>query len=138
MELMQRAALQGLGLVGDKLKARDEARRHHERTRKSRSLNKNKSPRHHNSPQHRSRGQRSRYPSPRRYNSPRHEGSQRSKSPRYAHDYEDDKKERWGHHALLTEFAGHQYPKDLSYLTINMSMMALRNLGHGYQTTYKQ
>jgi hypothetical protein len=40
---MHRAALQGLGLVGDKLKSRDEAPRHHEGTRKSRSPNKYKS-----------------------------------------------------------------------------------------------
>jgi hypothetical protein len=46
-------------------------------------------------------------------------------------------RKRWGRHALLTEFAGHQYPKDLSYLTINRNTMALRNLGHGYQTTCK-
>jgi hypothetical protein len=92
-EHMHRATLQGLGLVGDKLKARDEVPRRHEGTRKSRSPNKERSPCRHNSPRHRSRGRRSRSPSPRHYNSPRHEGSRRSKSPRYTHDNEDDEKE---------------------------------------------
>jgi hypothetical protein len=47
-------------------------------------------------------------------------------------------KKRWGRHALLTEFAGHQYPKDLSYPVINRNTMALRFLDHGYQITCKQ
>jgi hypothetical protein len=54
-EHMHRAALQGLGLVGDKLKARDKAPRRHGGTHKSRSPNKDKSPCYHNSPRHRSR-----------------------------------------------------------------------------------
>jgi hypothetical protein len=48
-EHMDRAALQGLRLVGSKLTAREEEPRHHEGTHKPRS------PHHHNSPQHRSR-----------------------------------------------------------------------------------
>jgi hypothetical protein len=41
-------------------------------------------------------------------------------------------KMRWGRHDLLRKFAGHHYPKDLSYPTINKNMMALRNLDRGY------
>jgi hypothetical protein len=58
-EHMHRAALQGLGLVGDKLKERDETPCRHEGTRKFQSPNKDKSPHYHNSPRHRIRGRRS-------------------------------------------------------------------------------
>jgi hypothetical protein len=47
-------------------------------------------------------------------------------------------KPRWEHHALLAEFAGHQYPKDLSYPMINRSTMGHKNHNHGYRITCKQ
>jgi hypothetical protein len=69
-EHMHRAALQGLGLVEDKLKSRDEASRRHEGTHRSRSPHRDKSPCRHNSPRQRSKGRRSRSTSQRHYNSP--------------------------------------------------------------------
>jgi hypothetical protein len=86
-EHMHWVALQGLRLVGSKLTARQEEPRH------SDSTHKPISPRHHNSPQHRSRSHRSRSPSPKYYNSLRHGGTQISKFPKQAHDYEDDEKD---------------------------------------------
>jgi hypothetical protein len=96
-ESMQQAALQGLGLVGNRIQHRDEAPHHHvsprceEGTGKSRYPHKEMSPHHHNSPRRRSRSRRSRSPLPQHHNNPRHGGgSRRSKSPRYTHDNEDD------------------------------------------------
>jgi hypothetical protein len=95
-ESMHRAALQGLGLVGNRVKHKEEVPRRHispihaERTQRCRSLQAEKSPCHHNSPRHRSRGRRSRSPSPRYYKNPRYGGSRRSKSPRYTYDNKDN------------------------------------------------
>jgi hypothetical protein len=47
-------------------------------------------------------------------------------------------KKRWGHRALLTEFALHQYPRVSNYPTTSKSMMDLRSHSHGSQITYKQ
>jgi hypothetical protein len=47
-------------------------------------------------------------------------------------------KRRWGHRALPVGFALCQYPKGLSYLTINKSMTDHRSHSHGSQTIYKQ
>jgi hypothetical protein len=47
-------------------------------------------------------------------------------------------KKRWGHHALLEEFASLQSPRDSSYLMINKSMTDHRNRNHGSQITCKQ
>jgi hypothetical protein len=86
-EHMHRAALQGLRLVGNKLTAKDEEAYRNKGTHKPRS------PRRHNSPRHRSSSRRSRSSSPKYYKSPRHGGTQRSRTPTRAYDYEDDEKE---------------------------------------------
>jgi hypothetical protein len=90
--------LQGLGLVGSRLKHRGEpphlhaSPRKNEGTRRSRSLHVEKSPCCHNSPRRGHRSRRYRSPSPRRNNSPRHRGvSRRSRSPQYVYDNEDNK-----------------------------------------------
>jgi hypothetical protein len=86
-EHMHRAALQGLRMVGNRLTAKEEE------AHRNKGVHKLRSPRHHNSPRHRSGNQRSRTPSPRRHKSPKHGGTQRSRTPTKAYDYEDDKKE---------------------------------------------
>jgi hypothetical protein len=57
-EHMQRASLNGLKMVGNKLSAKEEEAYRNKGTHKPRS------PRHHNSPRRRSRSRRSRTPSP--------------------------------------------------------------------------
>jgi hypothetical protein len=47
-------------------------------------------------------------------------------------------KKKWGHHALLVEFASLHFPKDSSYLMINKNMMDHRNHNCGSQITCKQ
>jgi hypothetical protein len=47
-------------------------------------------------------------------------------------------KKRWAHYALPAGFAEHEYPKDLSYHTINKNMMGRKNPRYGYQTICKQ
>jgi hypothetical protein len=47
-------------------------------------------------------------------------------------------KKKWGHHALLVEFASLQSPRDSSYLMINKNMTDHRNHNHGLQITCKQ
>jgi hypothetical protein len=47
-------------------------------------------------------------------------------------------KRRWEHHALLTEFAGHLYSKDLNYPMISKNTTDLRNHGCGCQIIYKK
>jgi hypothetical protein len=86
-EHMHRAALQGLRLVGNKLTAKDEEAYCNKGTHKPRS------PCRHNSPRHRSSSRRSRSSSPKYYKIPRHGGTQRSRTPTRAYDYEDDEKE---------------------------------------------
>jgi hypothetical protein len=41
-------------------------------------------------------------------------------------------KRRWGHHALLTEFAPRQYPRASNYPMICKNMMDLRRHSHGF------
>jgi hypothetical protein len=130
-EQMHRAVLQGLRMVGNKLIAKEEE------AHRNKGAHKSRAPRHHNSPQHRSSNRRSRSPSPRRHKSRKHGGTQRSRTPTKAYDYEDDEKEM-GHHALPTGFAPRQYPRVSSYLMINKSTMDLRNPNHGSQIIYKQ
>jgi hypothetical protein len=84
---MHRAALQGLNMVGNKLSTKEEEAYRNKR------IHKPRSPRRHNSPWHGSGSQRSRTPSPRRHKSPKHGGTQRSRTPNKAYDYEDDEKE---------------------------------------------
>jgi hypothetical protein len=86
-EHMHRAALQGLRMVGNKLMAKEEEAHRNKGTHKPRS------PRCHNSPRQRSDSRRSISPSPRRHKSPKHGGTQRSRTPTKAYDYEDDEKE---------------------------------------------
>jgi hypothetical protein len=86
-EHMHRAALQGLRMVGNKLTAKEEEAHCNKRTHKPRS------PSCHNSPRHRSGSRWSRSPSPRWHKSPKHGGTQRSRTPTKAYDYEDDEKE---------------------------------------------
>jgi hypothetical protein len=86
-EHMHRVALQGLKMVGNKLSAKEEQAYRNKGTHKPRS------PRRHNSPQHRSGSRRSRTPSPRRHRSPKHGGTQSTRTPSKAYDYEDDEKE---------------------------------------------
>jgi hypothetical protein len=86
-EHMHRAALQGLRMVGNKLTAK-EAEAH-----RSKGAHKSRSPHRHNSPRHRSANRRSRSPSPRRHKIPKHGGTQRSRTPTKAYDYEDNEKE---------------------------------------------
>jgi hypothetical protein len=85
-EHMHRAALQGLRMVGNKLIAKEEEA-HRNKTHKPRSSC------HHNSPRHQSGSRRSRSPSPRQHKSPKHGGTQRSRTPTKAYDYEDNEKE---------------------------------------------
>jgi hypothetical protein len=85
-ELMHRVALQGLRLVGNKLTAKEE-----EAYRKG--THKPRSPHHHNSSRHSTSSRRSRSSSPKYYKSPMHGGTQRSRTPTKAYDYEDDEKE---------------------------------------------
>jgi hypothetical protein len=86
-EHMHRATLLGLKMVGKKLSAKEQEAYQNKGTHKPRS------PRCHNSPRHRSASQRSRTPSPRRHRSLKHGGTQRSRTPTKADDYEDDEKE---------------------------------------------
>jgi hypothetical protein len=86
-EHMHQAALQGLRMVGNKLTAKEEE------AYRNKGVHKPRSPRHHNSPRHRSGSRRSRSPSPRCHKSPKHGGTQRSRTPTKAYDYEDNKKE---------------------------------------------
>jgi hypothetical protein len=86
-EHMHRATLQGLGMVGNKLTAKDEEAYRNKGTHKPRS------PCRHNSPQHRSSSRRSRSASPKYHKSPRHGGTRRTRTPTMAYDYEDDEKE---------------------------------------------
>jgi hypothetical protein len=130
-EHMDRAALQGLRMVGNKLTAKEEEAHRNKGTHKPRS------PRRHNSPQHRSDSRRSRTPSPRRHKSSKHGGTQRSRTPTKAYDYEDTKK-RWGRRALLTEFTPHQYPRVSNYPTTSKNMTNLRSHNHGSRITYRQ
>jgi hypothetical protein len=143
-ESMHRAALQGLGLVGSRLKHRGKAPRRHaspiqnEGTQRSQSLHVEKSPHRHNSTRHGHRSQQSRSPSPRRNNIPRHgRVSRRSRSLQYAHDNKDAKIEM-GHHVSLAEFIEHRYPKDSSYPMTSRSMTNHRNHNHCYQIICKQ
>jgi hypothetical protein len=46
-------------------------------------------------------------------------------------------KKRWEHHALLTEFAPHLFPKDSNCPMISRNMMGLRSHSHGSQIIYK-
>jgi hypothetical protein len=85
-EHMHRATLQGLRLVENKLTAIEEEA-YCKGTRKPRS------PCHHNSPRHRSSSRQSRSSSPKYYKSPRRGGTQKSRTPTKAYDYEDDEKE---------------------------------------------
>jgi hypothetical protein len=86
-EHMHWAALQGLRMVGNKLIAEEEE------AYRNRGTHKPRSPCHHNSPWHRSGSRWSRSPLPRRHKSPKHGGTQRSRTPTKAYDYEDDEKE---------------------------------------------
>jgi hypothetical protein len=86
-EHMHRAALQGLRMVGNKLTAKEEEAYH------NKGMHKPRSPHRHKSPRHQSGSRRSRSPSPRRHKSPKHGGTQRSRTPIKAYDYEDNKKE---------------------------------------------
>jgi hypothetical protein len=86
-EHMHRAALQGLRMVGNKLTQKEEE------AYQNKGAHKPRSPRRHNSPRHRSGSRRSRSPSPRHHKSPKHGGTQRSRTPTKAYDYEDDEKE---------------------------------------------
>jgi hypothetical protein len=52
-------------------------------------------------------------------------------------NYEDDEKEM-ARYALPEGFTEREYPKDLNYHTINRNTMGHKNLGCGYQTTFKQ
>jgi hypothetical protein len=47
-------------------------------------------------------------------------------------------KRRWVRYALPGGFAECEYPKDSNYHTISRNMMGHKNLGYGYQTTFKQ
>jgi hypothetical protein len=47
-------------------------------------------------------------------------------------------KRRWARYALPEGFAKCEYPKDSNYHTISRSMMGHKNLGYGYQITFKQ
>jgi hypothetical protein len=86
-EHMHRAGLQGLRMVGNKLTAKEEEAHRNKGTHQPRS------PHYHNSPRHRSGSRRSRSPSPRQHKSPKDGGTQRSRTPTKAYDYEDDEKE---------------------------------------------
>jgi hypothetical protein len=99
-EHMDREALQGLRMVGNKLTSKEEEAYRNKGTHKPRS------PCCQSSPRHRSGSRRSRSPSPRHHKSPKHGGTRRSRTPTKAYDYEDDKKEM-GHRALLIAFAPH-------------------------------
>jgi hypothetical protein len=52
-------------------------------------------------------------------------------------NYEDDEKEMGGY-ALPEVFAECEYPKDSNYHTTSRSTMGHKNLGCGYQITFKQ
>jgi hypothetical protein len=86
-EHMHRAALQGLRMVGNKLTAKEEEAYRNKGTHKPRS------PHHHSSPWRQSGSRRSRSPSTRHHKSPKHGGTQRSRTPTKARDYEDEEKE---------------------------------------------
>jgi hypothetical protein len=47
-------------------------------------------------------------------------------------------KKRWAHHALLTEFAPHQYPKVSNYPTISKNTTDPRSHHHDFQIIYRQ
>jgi hypothetical protein len=47
-------------------------------------------------------------------------------------------RKRWAHHALLAEFALHQYPKVLNYPMISKNMTDPKSHHHGSQIIYKQ
>jgi hypothetical protein len=86
-EHMQRAALHGLRMVGNKFTAKEEEAHH------NKGMHQPRSPRCHGSPRHRSGNGRSRTSSPRRHKCPKHGGTRRSRTPTKAYDYEDDEKE---------------------------------------------
>jgi hypothetical protein len=86
-EHMHRAALQGLRMVGNKLTAKEEE------AYRNKGMHKPRSPRRHNSPRCQSSSQRSRSSLPRHHKSPKQGGTQRSRTPTRACDYEDDEKE---------------------------------------------
>jgi hypothetical protein len=130
-EHMHQAALQGLRLVGNKLTAKEEETRRNEGTHKPRSA------RHHSSPRRRSMSRRSRSPSPKHNNNPRHGGTQRSKSPGKAYNYEDDEKEM-GAPCFTRRVRRTPYPMDSNYPMISRNMMDLRSHSHGSQIIYKQ
>jgi hypothetical protein len=64
-----------------------------EEAHRNKGTHKPRSPHRHNSPRHWSASRRSRTPSPGRHKSPKHGGTQRSRTPTKAYDYEDDEKE---------------------------------------------
>jgi hypothetical protein len=130
-EHMHRAALQGLKMVGNKLSAKEEEAYRNKGTHKPRS------PHRHNNPRHRSGSRRSRTPSPGRHKSPKHRGTQRSRTPNKAYDYEDDEKEM-GRHALLIGFVPRLYQRVSNYPMISKNMMDLRSHSHGSRIIYKQ
>jgi hypothetical protein len=84
---MHRAALNALKMVGNKLSAKEEEAYRNKGTHNPRS------PRRHNSPRHKSGSRRSRMPSTGQHNSPKYKGTQRSRTPNKAYDYEDNEKE---------------------------------------------
>jgi hypothetical protein len=47
-------------------------------------------------------------------------------------------RKRWAHHALLAEFAPHQYPKVSNYLMISKNTTDPRSHHHGSQIIYRQ
>jgi hypothetical protein len=47
-------------------------------------------------------------------------------------------KNRWAHHALLAEFAPHQYPKVSNYPMISKNMMDPMSHHHGSKIIYRQ
>jgi hypothetical protein len=130
-EHMHRAALQVLRMVGNKLIAKEEEAYRNKGTHKPRS------PCRHNSPRHRSSSRRSRSASPKYHKSPRHRGTPDLGLPLRRMIMKTTKR-RWEHHALLTEFAPHQYPKDSNYPMISKNMMDRRSHNHGSQIICKQ
>jgi hypothetical protein len=47
-------------------------------------------------------------------------------------------KMRWGHHALLVEFAPRKYPRGSNYLMTNKNTTDHRSHSHGSRIIYKQ
>jgi hypothetical protein len=130
-EHMQRAALNGLKMVGNKLSAKEEEAYHNKGTHKPRS------PRRHNSPRCRSGSRRSRTSSPGRHKSPKYRGTQRSRSPHKAYDYEDDEKEM-GASCFTHRVRTTPVPKGLNCLMISKNMMDPRSHSHGSWIICKQ